>query len=229
MSKTNSGPKSSKPPAPPPPQNSYFYQDGFLRSQDIFNKDKQAYELSTFSTPDEQAIEKNATSWILGATQKLPELLDGNYQGMVDAFKAPQIRALDESYNKALGNARTAGSASGMRDSIGFHDYIQNQIEKNRANSMADIESQAEMLRYDLPRYALAPYADTFNIINAALGGEQSREMATIDPALQGLATASNAAQNNYANQMAYANSMNAYNLSRQKSPGFFSRLFGGF
>ena len=226
----------SKNPAPPAapetpkPQSEYFYDDGNLRSQRVWDGGRNAYTTKTFSTPDEKNIQDKATGFISGLVDKVPTAFNMSPEqisGYREAYADPQRRALNDSYNQAQGQANLAGSASGMRNSVGFAKYQADQLEKNRAQGLADIESNAKLMEFELPRMALAPYGDAFNLVNAALSGEQARSMSSLEPSFQGSQATSNfllnAANSNYANQL------NQYQLNNQRRGGFFSTLFGGF
>lgn len=228
-SKKGGGSRSSSAPKPPKPKNEWFYEDGVLRSSRVYDKKKGGYTSQTFSTDDERAIKNQGTEWLAGLMKDIPNIMDMSpegIQGYKDAFTEPQYRALNESYNNALGSAKSAASSSGMRNSIGFNKYLADQIERNRAQGAADIEANAKMLENELPRMRLAPYMDAFNLYSSALGGEQARSNASLQPAFQGSQAATNAAISNYQNQLAYHQQRNQ---PQQRRGGFFSSLFGGF
>lgn len=227
MSKSNKS--SSKPPEPPKPQNEYFYDDGFLRSSRVMDKGKGGYVTNSYSTAAEKAISDQGTQYIADLLPRAQQAFNmspeqiGEYR---EAYAAPQRRALDDSYNKALGQARGLASASGVRNSVGFNDYLANQIEKNRAQGMADIEGNAKLMEYEIPRMALAPFMDAFNLYSGAQGNQNQQQMNAIQPAFQGSQAANNFALSNYNNQLAY------HQMQNQNNGGgsFFSRLlFGGF
>lgn len=219
---------SSKPPEPPKPQNEYFYDDGFLRSSRVYNSGQKGYITNSYSTPEEQAIQNQATGFISDLVGRVPQAFNMTPEGLqagVDAYTQPQMRALNESYNQASGAAKNAAASSGMTNSVGFNKYFADQIERNRAQGLADIAAGGEQMRYQLPRMALAPFTDAFNLYNAALSGEQAREMSQLEPAFQGSQAANNFALGNYQNQLAYHQARN----QPTGGGGFFSKLFGGF
>lgn len=224
--KQNSTPDVPKTPAQ---QNEYYYDNGFLRSQRVYDKAKRGYVDQTFSNPTEQGIMNQSTDYIANLVKNMPDVTDpSQISAYKEAYAAPQRRALEDSYNKASGQANMAGARSGMRNSVGFADYTANQLEKNKAQGLADIASNAELMGYQLPSLMLEPYGNAFNIANAALNGEQSQMMAGLEPSFQGSQSANQFALANYQNQL---NNWQAQNQARQKSGGggFMSRLFGGF
>lgn len=232
MSKKKSS-KSSTPavPAPPPPQNENYYENGFLRSSNIYDKASNTYNTNNYSTEAEQGIEKQATDYIGNMVNTLPGKMDlspENIQQYKDAYSAPQIAALNQSYNEASGRANQMATKNGMRNSVGFGNYTANQLEKNRAQGLADIQANATMQGYDLPNKILSPYVNQFNLINAALNGEQASMNQDLQPAIQGSAMANNASSQNFANQMMAYNAQMAAKQQQQRG-GLFSMFTGGY
>ena len=234
MSKKSNESKTPAAPATPTPQSEFFLQDGVVKSQRVYDKNnplgKNAYTTQTFSTPDEQAIENKATGFISNLVDQVPNVFSmdpGQIAAQREAYAAPQRRALTDSYNEARGSLENAAAGAGMRNSIGFNRYLADRIEKNKAQGLADIEDNATQYQYNLPRMALAPYTDAFNLVNAALSGQQANTMNNVQPAFAGSQAASNFGLSNYGNQV------QQYQLNNQRpqqqSGGFFSRLFGGF
>jgi hypothetical protein len=228
-----SKPKNNSTPAPPPaptPQNAYYYQNDQLKSQSVFDKGLNAYVNKSFSTPQEQGIQNQATNYISDLVGKLPQQMNLSPEQLnqyASDYSAPQIAALNDSYNQAKGQATQAAAGHGMLNSVGFGNYTANQIEKNRAQGLADIAANAQMQKYDLPNKVLMPYANTFNLINAALNGEQSNIQQNLQPSTQGVVNANNIANQNFANQM---NQWNAQmqNQQNQGRGGLFSFFTGG-
>lgn len=228
---------SKKPPAPPPapkapdPQSERYYEDGFLRSERIYDPTFQGYNTRSFSTPEERGIQNQATGFINQLVGQVPGVFDLSQDSInqyKEAYAAPQRRALEESYNKATGQANLAAGAAGLKNSVGFEKFRANELERNKAQGLADIAANAELMGYDLPRKMLAPYADAFNLVNAALSGEQANTIANLEPAFQGSQAGSSAALGSH------TGNLNAYQLNQQnqrnRGGGFFSNLlFGGF
>ncbi len=223
--------QSSSTPVPeaPKPQNEYFYDNGFLRSDRVYDKGRGGYISNVYSTPEEQAIDKQATGFISQLVGQVPNAFNmtpEQQNAQIEAYAAPQRRALENSYNQALGTANMAANSSGMRNSVGFENYRADKLDKNRAEGLADIAANSELMRYQLPSMALKPYADAFNLYNAALSGEQAREMSSFEPAYQGSNAGNSFASSNYNNLVNYYQLKNS---PQQKSGGFMSKLFGGF
>lgn len=145
-----------------------------------------------------------------------------------DAYAAPQRQALNESYNKALGSAQSAAASSGLRNSLGYNRYLANNLERNRAQGLADIENNRKLMEYQIPSMMLKPYSDAFNLVNAALNGEQAQTMASLEPSFQGSQQASNLALQQYNADLNRWQMMNAQN-NNNSGKGFFNLLFGGF
>jgi hypothetical protein len=226
MSKSKKS-SSSSTPSTPDPQSEWFFQDGVLQSQRVYDPTKKGYKTEAFSSPDEKAIQDQATGFIKNLVGQVPNAFNMSPESLdsqVAAYTDPQKRALTDSYNQAKGELNNSAGASGMRNSVGFGNYTANQLEKNKAQGMADIEASGQQYRYNLPRMALAPYMDAFNLYNAALEGQQAQQSQGLDVAMQGSNAANNFALQNYQNQL------NRYQLNNQKkSGGFLGGLFGGF
>lgn len=225
MSKKKSTPSA---PAAPGPQNEYYYDNGVLQSQRVYDPKLTGYKTESFSSPDELAIQNQATGFIKNLVGDIPNAFNMSPESLdqqVANYTDPQKRALTNSYNEAVGQTGSAANARGMKNSVGFNTYLADKIEKNKAQGLADIEAGGQQLRYQLPSMALAPYADAFNLYNAALQGQQAETSSDLEPSFQGSQATSNFMANNYQNQL------NRYQLNNQRkaSGGFLGGLFGGF
>jgi hypothetical protein len=213
---------------PPSPQNEYFYENNALKSQRVYDPAQNGYVTKSFSTPTEQNIENQATDYIGGLVNKLPNAVNLSPESIAqyrDAYANPQINALNDSYNQAKGQATQAATSRGLQNSVGFGNYTANQLEKNRAQGLADIQANAKLQEYDLPNKILSPYVNQFNLYNAALSGQQANMAQNLEPAFQGSQAGQNALSQNYQNQLAY------YNQKQQQQPqrgGLFSFFTGG-
>lgn len=220
---------SSSTPKPPKPQNEYFYDDGVLKSSRVYDGSKGGYVTNSYKTGAERDIENMGSQFmadLIPQAQQAFNMSPESISEYKDAFANPQKQALTDSYNKALGDATSTANAQGVRNSVGFNKYLADNIEKNKAQGMADIEANAKLMEYQLPSMALQPYMDAFNLYNAGVSGEQARTMNQLQPSFTGSQAANNFALSNYNNQMAY------HQMQNQPSSGggFFNRLlFGGF
>lgn len=229
-----------KPPAPPPqpkapsPQNEYYYQGSNLTSQRIYDPSKKGYVTTSFEDPNQQAIQKQSTAAINDLITKSQSAANPSPEAIAqygDAYAAPQIAALNTSYNQAKGSTDMAAHGSGMANSVGFSNYMANQIEKNRAQGLADIQSNKYQQELDLPNKMLMPYANQLNMLNSAISGTQSSVAQNLEPAFQGSQAGSNAANQSFQNQanslnQGYQNQLNYYNSTPRG--GLFSFFSGG-
>lgn len=221
MSKNKGGgSKAPAPPAPPVQENEYFYVGDQLQSQRTkgTGPDGQAGWVTRVNqTPEERAIEQQSTQFISDLIPQAQKAFDMSPEGQAklrSSYVDPQMRALNSSYNDALGAATNAASSSGMRNSIGFLNYKMGKLDRQKAEGAADIEANAELMMPELQRGRLAPFADAFNLYNAALSGEQANQMSNVNPAMQGQA------QSNAFNMGNYANQLNFYNTKYQQQQG---------
>lgn len=226
MSKNKGGSSNSNssPPKPPESTNEYYYVDGTLQSSRT-KVGKNHWATNVYRTPEEQAIENQSLKFISDLVPQAQQAFDVSPEGIQaykDAYTQPQIRALNQSYDQALGAATNSASSAGLRNSVGFENYRANQLDKNRAEGLADIAANAELMGYELPRQRLAPFADAFNLYNAALSGEQANQMATANPVMQGQSQSNAFNLGNYANMM---NFYNAQNQPKQSGGGFLNFL----
>lgn len=115
----------------------------------------------------------------------------------------PANRVLTDSYDLQLGKAANGATNNGTMNSIGFQDFKQNMLDKNLANSRADLQSKANL--------------DTIDVINNAINQNFQNELSRAD-----LIQGENQTRNNYnlgayqATEAARANrvneAQNAYN-----------------
>lgn len=230
MSKNKGSSDRSKPPPAPQPENEFYYVDGNLessRTKGTTPDGQSGWMTNVYRTPQEKSIESQSLQFISDLVPQAAEAFNMSPEGIQqykDAYTQPQVRALNEGYNQALGAATNAASSSGTRNSVGFEKYRANEIERNRAQGLADIEANAKMMEYQLPAMRLAPFVDAFNLYNAALSGEQANQMSTAGVAQQGSQMANNFALQNYGNQLS---AWNARQNQPKSSGGFFSQLLG--
>lgn len=220
-------------PAPPTPTSEWYQENGVLKSQRVYDDKKKGYVSDVFMTPQEQALEKNATQFlgdtVTGAQQAFTKWTDpAQQQQALQAYMDPQKRALNDSFNQSMGQFNTAASAGGMRGSVGAANYATKQLEAERARGLSDIEQSGQMMQFQLPGMALSPYMDAMNLFNSAYTGQNQAQAQNLEPSFQGSQAASNFNLQNYNNQLAYAQLKNQQNQP-SGGGGFLSRLFGGF
>ena len=122
-------------------------------------------------------------------------------------------------------------STSGTRGSVGFNRYLANEIERNRAQGLADIENNAVTQGYNLPRLQLAGLSDAFNLFNAAKEGEQATSANSLNSVMQGNTLSNNTLSNIYQNQLQARQlqaNLEAQKRASSKSGGFLASIFGG-
>jgi hypothetical protein len=200
------GSNSSSAPSAPKPQNEYYYENGMLRSQRVYDEGQGGYVNNAYQTPEEQAIYNNATKFgsnisgqMAGAFNMTPEEI-GQYR---DAYTQPQERALTDSYNSAVGAANNAAAGSGMSNSAGFSKFFAKEIERNKAQGLADIAANGKLMEYQIPSLRLQPFMDAYNLASGMMSGGQQQLQTVMNPAFQGSQAASNFALSNYPNQQA--------------------------
>lgn len=230
MSKKKNRASKVRTPATPTPTSEQYFQDGNLQSERIYDPKTKMYRTESFSDPTEKAIQDSSSQFISGLMGQLPDkfnMSDEQKQGYVDAYTEPQKRALNESYDKALTSANTNAMAGGMRNSVGFNNFLANELEKNKAQGLADIEGQGKLMGNDLVNQELSPFMNAFNLANSALTGQQANTMQTLNPAFQGSQASNSFNLSNYQNQMANYNAQMQQNQQGKRGGNFFGWLTG--
>lgn len=227
-----SQPSSSTQAAPkaPDPQSEWYYEDGVLKSQRVYDKAQKGYTTNVYNTPEEQGIQKNATAFLNDAVMGAQKAFDMSPEQIAsyrEAYTAPQKQALNDAFNQSFGQFNTAANASGMRGSYGAQRYLAKNLAAENAKGQADIEASGKLMEFQLPRMALAPYMDVFNLATGANTSANQNQAQNLEPAFQGSQAGSNFQLNNYNNQLAQWQAMQQQN--QQRTGGFLSRLFGGF
>lgn len=220
----------------PDPVSEYFSVGGNPTSSRVYDPTTKAYTTNVNLTSDQKAIQDNAYGFLSGLSKDASQAFDMSPEAIKsysDAYKQPQIQALDDSYNKAIGNYDRAGATTGGRNSLGFARMLANEIEQPRAQGMADIEANTKMLETQLPAMQLQPYSQAANMFTSLLSGEQANNMANVNPSFQGSQASNAFNQANYANQLGSYN--NYYNQQMAANPqsqggGFnWSKMLFGF
>jgi hypothetical protein len=223
----NKAPEPPKAPEAPKPENQFFMKNGQLQSSTVKYKagdsptGQAGWVTNVTQTPEEKAIEAQSNQFISGLIPKVNGVMGQDLSTYKQNFMAPQIAALNEGYNKSLGRARDVAGARGTNVSTGFEKYRVENIDRNRAQGMADIAANAELSAPDYMRSLLAPYADALNMYSAALGGQQAQTFNSADASLRG------SQLGNSINSNAYANQLNQYQLANAAPPR--QRIFGIF
>jgi len=225
---STSKPDIPSPPKSPKPTHEWYYENGRLRSSRTFSKARNGYFNRVFNTPVERQIQEDATNYMGKLMKDLPSAINPSPEKIDeygDAYEAPQIAALDNSYNRARGQLEMAGADAGMKNSVGFQKYGIGEIEKNRAQGLADIAANRKMVELDLPNQLLTPYLNQFNLFNAAMQGQQANLAQDLEPSFQGSQAGTNALNQQFQNQMAR---WQAQQQPRSGGGGLFSFFTGG-
>jgi hypothetical protein len=211
-----------------PMANEEVYQNGQAVGSRIWDPAKNAYISAINGTPEDQAIRSSAQGGIQGIMSRLGGYNDpASVQKYVQAYKAPQITALNESYNKAKGDLANSAAASGMASSAGYGAFLTSQIEKNKAQGLADIEANATLYGLDAPSKMMQPDLAAYNLYNSALTGANANAMDLYEPALQGSTSATGARVN--LQQLMQQRSQNQASMNQQRSggSGILGRILG--
>ncbi len=204
----------------------YMVRDGKRLASRVWDPQLNAYTSQINTSPWEQQTRNLSEQGIANIAGRIGQINDpARIQSYVNAYKAPQVQALNDSYDQARGNLVNNATAMGMSNSAGFGGFLANQIEKNRAQGMADIENNAKLFELDAPNKMLAPEMNLYNLYNSALTGANANALDFYEPALQGSTSATSSRMN--AAQLAQSRAMNQAQLKQSSGGGFFSRLLG--
>jgi len=206
-SNDNSGGVPSAPSATP--QNSYNYLNGNLTSSAVYNPSKNGYVTNAYMSPGQQDIQSLGETGIKSSLRNMQSAVAGLNGGQIkqytDAYMQPQITALNNAYNDAYGTATNLAGANGTLGSVGFDRYLGNNIERNRAQGLADIQANGVLAGYQLPSLVMAPYEQQQQMYQSALQGANGTIQQQQQPSFTGLQAGQNASQlalNNYQNQL---------------------------
>lgn len=186
-------------------------------SSALYNKGNNTYTNTINMTPGEQGImDTGIKSYgdLLGQVAPNIATTDAERQKYAQELFQPQAGRLEDNYNKAIGEASGQANSRGMLHSIGFGDYVINQLNKNKEQQLSDMFNQAQTQSYGLSSAKLEPIIQGLSVFDTSINAPQNRGLAMLNPSTQG------------------AQSANALNVARaqltQNQPrGFFSSLFG--
>lgn len=209
------------PPAPPPPASEYFYEGDQLTGARIYNPVANTFETRNYLDPDQQALQGKAQAGLSQSIDDISQLINdpSAFQGRLDEFAAPQLRALQGTYDDAMANATAEAVASGMGNSVGFDDYRANELDRKLALDRADIMSGAQ-------QQLLGQLSGLAGMQGDVLSGERSFSSAMMPMLLQGGATGGNQLSQNYNLRLQQAQ---LANQMRPQGRSFFSKLFNPF
>lgn len=209
------------------PASEYFYTGNTLTSQRVFDPATRSYTSRLLLTPQEQQMQDAARAGlnqVLEQAQQInvtPEQMDTYKQQLM----TPQINALDREYGNLRRDAIGQANASGMLNSVGFERFRANELDRNKAEQLANIEANAETGKYQLPMLQMQPLAQMANFYGGILGNQQQANIANIDPAMQG----SNATNKFFLDQRQTLENAALQRAGfKAQNKGFFGRLFGG-
>lgn len=220
-------------PEPPQPQNDYVYQNGAMLSSRIYDPSIGGYKTNLYSNAQDQEIENLSRVGLTNALNAARNMKwdSQSLQPYVQSFVDPQKRALNESYNQAVGGLTNSASAAGMQDGVGFQNYKVNQIERNRAQGLADIEAAGKQYELNLPSQLMAPYLNQANLFSSALGNQQAFNSSNMEAAMQGANSSNQFFLNRYGNDLNRQQIQFQQQMAsrQQRRPSFFGKLLGGF
>ncbi len=193
------------------------YINGREVSSALYNKGTNTYTNTMNLTPGEQGImDTGVKSYgdLLGQVAPAIATTDAERQKYAQELYQPQAARVEDNYNKSIGEASGQAGSRGMMHSIGFGDYMVNQLNKNKEQQLADLMNQAQTQSYGLSSAKLEPIMQGLSVFDTSINAPQNRGLAMLNPSTQG------------------AQSANALNIARaqlnQNQPrGFFSSLFG--
>lgn len=231
MSKGNS-PASVTPaptPTPPTPTSSTYYQNGVEQASSLYDKNTNTYTNNSYTTPQQQNIQNTANndlSNLVNGVSSAVNLSPDSIQKYENAYAEPQINAANLSYNQAKGQAQQQASSQGLSNSVGFGQYTANQLDKNQAQTLADIQANAYTQGLNLPNQMLAPYISEANLYSGLSSGQQAQMASTLQPAQQGVQAGNTANNTTFAQQLQAAQYQNQNSLYGYLQPQQFS---GGY
>jgi len=186
-----------KPPAAPPVASEYQYENGRLVGNRVYDPATGAFSTSTFTTPEQQALQANAQSGLAGLLPQISQVVQSpeTAQAQIGRFAAPQLRALNEAYDQSYTNANENAVASGLKNSVGFGRYITQNLDRNRALDAADIQSNAQS------QY-LGQLSGLASLFGDTLSGERGYTSNYFGGLLSGSQAGNNAVNQNYQSRL---------------------------
>lgn len=208
------------------PLNAYTYQNGALTASMTYNPKLGGYQFQNYLSPQQKAIYDNSeygiNNTLTGMSQALGNLSPATINQYEQEYMTPQVNQLNRSYNDAYGAAADAAGANGTLGSVGFDRYLGNNLEYNRAQSLANIQANAAIAGYNLPNLVMLPYVNELNTYQNALNNDQSNFSANQQPLQFGAQSA-----NNF-NLQNYPNLLNQY-YTQNPFGSFFGWMNGGY
>lgn len=210
------------------PSNERTYIDGKEVSNRLYDKKSNTYSSNVFLDPMEaDALQTGRSSFadLLKQVQPAISVSPEQHAAFAEELYAPQGKSLKENYNQLRGQATNNAAARGMGDSVGFHNYVTNQLDKNYASADADLRNNANLQAYSLPGMKLDPIMQALSIFDTSIQAPTNRGLANLDPSFRG----SSASQQLDLQRQQLDMQRQQYNngLRAQNGGGFFSSFFG--
>ena len=134
-------------PQPSPPPNFFNFEGDFLRSSSQFDPTKNAFNVQTFSRPQELAREQQLGQLFSNAFSQLaqtPEQRTKQLEEFENSFLNKLSQPLNEAFETSSKRAKENFNASGFLNSTGFEDFRVNQLEKLRQQGLTDAAERGD-------------------------------------------------------------------------------------
>lgn len=214
-------------PKAPDPQNYYFYNDGELSGQQLYDKSKQAYISETFSSPFEKAQEaayQDIFNKVYPQLQATPEARQQQIDAYGDSVYQQMLQPLTEARDQALLAGRENMNASGFLNSTSMIDYNNQKVGETYNKGLNDAMMQSITARENLQNNEQNRLLQLLGMSSGGLQNDFNNNLALGQFGLQGATTANNVQNQNYQNRLAQLqmqtqmNALNAGNAGRQRS-----------
>lgn len=122
-------------------------------------------------------------------------------QDYLDLYN-PAKSEVERAYNRDTGSAINNAATRGTLNSIGFQNYRTNELDRNYADTLGNLSSNARIQSLQIPGIRLAPYTDAAAMAQSGLDAQTQRELSLLDPSFRGQFMGANTLSQNFLDRL---------------------------
>lgn len=173
----------------PDPTSERTFVNGREVSNRLYDKGQRQFTSNIFLDDNEQQaldIGKKSFTDLIGTVRDQVPINEGERNKFIDSLVQPQQAQINDQYNRSLGQATNTANAAGVSDSVGFQDFVTNQLGKGKQQAEQNLYNQAYLQSFSLPGLKLDPIVQALSVFDTSIQSPTNRGLSLLDPSFQG-------------------------------------------